>query len=135
MIDLSTTPETVTVLPDDISPWFSADEPDGEQWVGGALSTADDAIYMIPCCATRVLKVDPTTLAVTAVPSDLGGHGHKWFGGCCSAKSGLVFGAPWNSEKVLGIGEQGGGGGIGRSPAVRPSPLNPSPPTRRHCSF
>jgi hypothetical protein len=73
------------------------------QWHGGAMGN-DKALYAIPCNASKVLRVDTETDALTFI-GDLGEHGslkNKWYGGI-KDRNGAIWGIPYCSDKVLKI--------------------------------
>jgi len=71
------------------------------KWRGGVLG-ANGHIYFVPCCANRILRVDPATEAAEPVGPDLGAYGdeYKWDGGVLGANGHIYF-VPCDAKRIL----------------------------------
>ncbi|KOO26881.1 hypothetical protein Ctob_012881, partial [Chrysochromulina tobinii] len=71
------------------------------KWRGGVLG-ANGHIYFVPCCANRILRLDPATNAAEPVGPDLGAYGdaYKWDGGVLGANGHIYF-VPCDAKRIL----------------------------------
>jgi len=70
-------------------------------WHGAVYSPYDQAIYAIPCNASRVLRIDPLTKTTRMIGPELPGT-LKWYGGLM-ASDGCIYGMPNCADQVLRI--------------------------------
>lgn len=69
---------------------------------GGSISPRTKCVYAIPQSALHVLKIDPSTDAVSLIGPTLPGC-YKWYGGVVGKHDGAIYGIPHNASHVLRI--------------------------------